>query len=52
MICECSLTPSLTPIRNTTPEQWEGMLASSDLHDQLQLVKRARLAATAQGLLD
>ena len=44
--------PVPTPIRTPTPEQWESMLASSDPHDELHLVKRARLAATAQGLLD
>lgn len=52
MAWECCLTPSLTPIPAPTSEQWEGVLASSDPNDQLQLAKRARLAATAQGLLD
>lgn len=52
MVWECSETPTLPPVPSPTLEQWAGMLASPDPSDQLQLVKRARLAATAQGLLD
>lgn len=52
MVWECHLTPTLLPLPNPTPEQWEGQLASGDLGDQQQLISRAQLAARAQGLLD
>lgn len=51
IVLECEQNPSLPPIHPPPhpPEQWETLLSSSHLADQLMLVERAVAAKTAHG---
>ncbi|XP_075527295.1 uncharacterized protein LOC142559596 [Dermacentor variabilis] len=49
---ECTLHNIEHPDRNTTRKQWEALLSSSALDDQLKLIKRAEKMARASGALD
>ncbi|XP_049270208.1 uncharacterized protein LOC125757905 [Rhipicephalus sanguineus] len=52
MVWACQLTPDLPPLPHPTREDWEAaLLDCSDLASQKALVTRARVAATANGLL-
>lgn len=52
IVWECDRNPDLPPIPNPSREQWESMLSSSSLDDQMILVDRADRARTAHGLPD
>lgn len=52
MVWECQLNPSLSPISNPSIEQWEEVLASSSLEEQLRLIHRAEAAGRSNGVLN